>query len=67
MMSVMHNMGDVEYEDNWARCWLDLGTADAIALDTLINALLQFSKEYVQIEQVVIGGQNENWRVESNS
>jgi hypothetical protein len=67
LMSVMHNMGDVEYEDNWARCWLDLGTADAIALDTLINALFQFSKEYVQVEQVVIGGQNENWRAEQNS
>jgi hypothetical protein len=64
LMSVMHNMGDMEYEGTWARCWLDLGTADAIALDVLINALCQFSHEYVAIEQVIIGGQNEDWPIE---
>ncbi|WP_019500146.1 DUF3531 family protein [Pseudanabaena sp. PCC 6802] len=63
MMSVMHNMGEVEYERNWARCWLDLGTADAIALDVLVNALRQFSQEYVAIEQVIIGGQNDDWPI----
>jgi hypothetical protein len=63
MMSVMHNMADMEYEGNWARCWLDLGTADAIALDVLVNALRQFSKEYVAIEQVFIGGRNEDWPI----
>lgn len=65
LMAVMHNMGDVEYENSWARCWLDLGTADAIALDVLVNALRQFSQDYVQIEQVVIGGQNEDWAITS--
>ncbi len=65
LMAVMHNMGDVEYENSWARCWLDLGTADAIALDVLINAFRQFSQDYVQIEQVVIGGQNEDWAITS--
>lgn len=65
MMSVMHNMADVEYEDNWARCWVDLGTADAIALDILINALQQFSQDYVGIEQIIVGGQNENWPVDT--
>jgi Protein of unknown function (DUF3531) len=64
MMSLMHNMTDVEYEGNWARCWLELGTADAIALDVLINALRQFSKEYVEIEQVIIGGRNEDWPID---
>ncbi|MGL6283897.1 MAG: DUF3531 family protein, partial [Microcoleaceae cyanobacterium] len=29
LMSVMHNIGDVEYEGLWARCWFDLGTSDA--------------------------------------
>ncbi|AFY69734.1 hypothetical protein Pse7367_1443 [Thalassoporum mexicanum PCC 7367] len=61
MMSLMHNMGDVEYEDNWARCWVDLGTADAIAIDILINALQQFSKDYVAVETLIVGGQNEDW------
>ena len=69
MMSVMHNMGDVEYEDCWARCWVDLGTADAIALDVLINALQQFSQDYVNIEQIIIGGQvggqNQDWHVDT--
>ncbi|AFY73384.1 Protein of unknown function (DUF3531) [Synechococcus sp. PCC 7502] len=65
MMSVMHNMSDVEYEDAWARCWVDLGTADAIALDILINALQQFSQDYVGVEQVIVGGQNDNWRVDT--
>ncbi|MEE3717196.1 DUF3531 family protein [Tumidithrix elongata RA019] len=64
-MAVMHNMSDVEYEGGWARCWVDLGTSDAIALDTLINSLRQLSREYVQIKQVIIGGQNEDWLVES--
>src|SRR5512147_687557 len=49
LLALMHNMGDVEYEDNWARCWFDLGTSDAIALDVLINAFRQFSKDYVTI------------------
>jgi hypothetical protein len=67
MMSLMHNMGDVEYQDNWARCWVDLGTADAIAIDVLINALQQFSKDYVTVESFIIGGQNEDWTVDDYS
>jgi hypothetical protein len=64
MMSVMHNMGDFEYEGNWGRCWFDLGTSDAIAIDTLINSLNQLSKEYVEILQLLIGGENEEWEVD---
>ena len=67
MMSVMHNMTDLEYENEWARCWVDLGTTDAIAIDTLVNALRQFDKEYVAIEEVIIGGQNSDWLVEPKS
>lgn len=63
MMSLMHNMSDVEFEGNWGRCWLDLGTTDAIALDILINAFKQLSKEFVSIERLIIGGQNEDWQV----
>lgn len=62
LSALMHNMGDVEYEGIWARCWFDLGTSDAIALDVLINSLRQFSKDYVNLEQVIIGGENEDWQ-----
>jgi len=67
MMALMHNMGEVEYEGVWARCWLDLGTSDALALDILINTFQQLSKELVTIEQLIIGGENEDWPVEKDS
>lgn len=63
LMALMHNKGEFEYEGSWGRCWFDLGTSDAIALDVLINSLKQLSKEYVNIEKLVIGGQNEDWLV----
>ncbi|MCM1984393.1 DUF3531 family protein [Lyngbya confervoides] len=63
MMALMHNMGTVEYEGTWARCWFDLGTSDAIALDILLNALTQFSQDYVKLIQVCVGGENEDWPV----
>lgn len=63
LVALMHNMGDVEYEGNWARCWFDLGTSDALALDVLVNALRQFSRDYVTLETLIIGGQNADWRV----
>ncbi|MBC6477517.1 MAG: DUF3531 family protein [Hormoscilla sp. GM7CHS1pb] len=63
MMALMHNMGDFEYEGLWGRCWFDLGTSDAIALDVLVNALLQFSKDYVNIETLIVGGENEDWPI----
>ena len=66
LMALMHNMSDFEYEGKWARCWFDLGTSDAIALDTLINALRQLGQEYVNIERLYIGGENEDWPVENN-
>jgi hypothetical protein len=65
MVAFMHNMGEFEYEGEWARCWFDLGTSDAIALDILLNALLQLSEEYVVIETLYIGGENEDWPVEN--
>lgn len=66
LMALMHNKSEFEYEGTWGRCWFDLGTSDAIALDILINALKQLSKEYVQIEQLIIGGKNEDWLVGTN-
>ena len=61
LLALMHNMGEVEYEGNWGRCWFDLGTSDAIALDVLVNALRQFSKDYVNLEGIILGGENEDW------
>ena len=66
LMALMHNMGEFEYEGTWGRCWFDLGTSDAIALDILINALKQLSQEYVSIERLIIGGENEDWPVEDS-
>ena len=42
--ALMHNMGQLEYQDSWARCWVDLGTSDSVALDVLINALHQMQE-----------------------
>jgi hypothetical protein len=63
MVSVMHNMGEVEYQGLWARCWFDLGTSDALALDVLINALHQLNREYVAIEECIVGGENPDWPI----
>ena len=66
MMALMHNMGEFDYLGQWGRCWFDLGTSDAIALDVLINSLLQLSQEYVALERLIVGGQNEDWPVEDS-
>lgn len=63
-MSPMHNMAEVEFLGTWGRCWFDLGTSDPIAIDILINALSQLSQEYVKINKLIIGGQNEEWAIE---
>lgn len=62
-MALMHNMGEFEYQGTWGRCWFDLGTSDAIAIDILINALKQLSREYVTVERLMIGGENEDWSI----
>ena len=66
LLALMHNMGEFEYQGVWGRCWFDLGTSDAIALDVLINALTQLGNEYVTIEEVYIGGENSDWLVEDS-
>ncbi|PSO94948.1 MAG: DUF3531 domain-containing protein [Cyanobacteria bacterium QS_9_48_30] len=66
-MAPMHNMGDFEYQALWGRCWFDLGTSDPVALDVLINALLQLSKDYIPIKQVIVGGENQDWPVDAQS
>jgi len=66
MMALMHNKGEFDYLGTWGRCWFDLGTSDAIALDILINSLQQLSEEYVHIERLLIGGENEDWSIEEH-
>ena len=60
--ALFHNMEEVEYKANWARFWVDMGTADEMALDILINSLMQLSREYVGIKSAIIGGINEDWK-----
>ncbi|MEL6604225.1 MAG: DUF3531 family protein [Cyanobacteria bacterium J06614_10] len=63
LVSLMHNMAEVEFNGLWSRCWFDLGTTDAIALDVLINTMGQFSQDYVEIRRLIIGGENSDWPV----
>jgi hypothetical protein len=62
--ALMHNMGEMEYRQEWARCWVDLGTSDALGLDVLINALGQLNRDAVEIEELLIGGVNDDWPIE---
>lgn len=64
LMALMHNMGEFEYLGRWGRCWFDLGTSDAIALDILINSLKQLTKEYISVVRLIIGGENKDWPIE---
>jgi hypothetical protein len=62
--SLMHDMAAFEYQQEWGRCWIDLGTSDAMALDVLINALRQLDRDVIEIEELVIGGVNDDWPVD---
>ncbi|CAL5223590.1 g6127 [Coccomyxa viridis] len=63
LQALFHDMGAVEQQGSWCRCWFDLGTADELGLDVLINTLTCFSKENVGIKQLIIGGVNKDWPV----
>ncbi|XP_052207098.1 uncharacterized protein LOC127811364 isoform X2 [Diospyros lotus] len=56
MPSSFHDIGDVEFQDNWGRVWVDLGTSDFFAIDVLLNCLTVLNSEYLGIQQVVFGG-----------
>ncbi len=64
--SLMHNVAQLEYQGDWSRCWVDLGTCDALAIDVLINALQQIDVNFVQIEELLIGGVNDDWVVDDH-
>lgn len=55
--ALFHNSGDLEFQDNLGRIWMDLGTSDPLALDTLINALKGVSEDHVGIKTIVFGGE----------
>lgn len=61
LAATMHEMKPVEAHGNWLRLWVDLGTADEMALDILLNALISFSREHVGLRKVMLGGRNEDW------
>lgn len=56
MPSSFHDISDIEFQDNWGRVWVDLGTADYFAIDVLLNCLTVLSSEYLGIQQIVFGG-----------
>jgi hypothetical protein len=66
MPALMHDLSSFEYQGDWGRCWLDLGTSDAIGLDLLINSLGQLDRDVVELAELVIGGVNDDWPVEDD-
>jgi hypothetical protein len=55
---VFHAMGGPEYKGRWARAWFDLGSADEMCVDVLINAFINLSREYFGIKTLIVGGEN---------
>ncbi|KAI5063976.1 hypothetical protein GOP47_0020646 [Adiantum capillus-veneris] len=52
------NVGELEFQHNWGRFWVDLGTSDPLALDVLVNTLSSISSDYLGIKQVIFGGKD---------
>ena len=63
---VFHEMSELEYRAKWCRVWVDLGSSDEVCIDVLINSLIQFSREYFGLKQIIIGGQNDDWTTEGS-
>ncbi|WP_320674587.1 DUF3531 family protein [Prochlorococcus sp. MIT 1341] len=64
--ALMHNLGQVEYKDSWARFWVDFGTCDSISIDILINLLSHTDSQLLDLEEIVIGGVNESWDIDEH-
>ncbi|MBA0799023.1 hypothetical protein Gohar_009559 [Gossypium harknessii] len=56
MPSSFHDISDVEFQDNWGRVWVDLGTSDFLSIDVLLNCMTVLSADYLGIQQIVLGG-----------
>eukprot|EP01023_Acetabularia_acetabulum_P058415 TRINITY_DN6904_c0_g1_i3.p1 TRINITY_DN6904_c0_g1~~TRINITY_DN6904_c0_g1_i3.p1 ORF type:complete len:319 (+),score=71.16 TRINITY_DN6904_c0_g1_i3:73-957(+) len=63
LQAFAHSVDNVEIQDTWARCCVDLGTSDELALDVLINTILGLSQQFMGIRTLIIGGENEDWPV----
>ncbi|XVF01696.1 hypothetical protein REPUB_Repub04eG0110800 [Reevesia pubescens] len=56
MPSSFHDISDVEFQDNWGRVWVDLGTSDFFSIDVLLNCMTVLSADYLGIQQIIFGG-----------
>jgi hypothetical protein len=63
MGSYIHDVGEVEYRKSWARVRVDMGTADELALDVLLNMMIGYSKDWSGIKKIYLGGSNKSWPV----
>lgn len=62
------NIGELEFQHNWGRFWVDLGTSDPLALDLLVNAFISISSDYIGIKELTFGGKNKSqWNEENTS
>ncbi|KAK9861717.1 hypothetical protein WJX84_008746 [Apatococcus fuscideae] len=58
-----HDMSNLESNGRWCRCWVNMGTADELGFDMLINSLATFSRENLGIRTLYMGGNNEDWEI----
>merc|ERR1712060_47134 len=54
--NVFVGVGDPEFKGQWARCWADLGSGDALGVDCLLHALARLSRERLALSRTIIGG-----------
>ncbi|GFR47844.1 hypothetical protein Agub_g9624, partial [Astrephomene gubernaculifera] len=66
MTAYLHDMREVEYRECWARTWIDMGTADELSLDILLNMLVGFSTQMCGLRSIRLGGVNADWPVPSD-
>ncbi|XWS68400.1 hypothetical protein CRYUN_Cryun04dG0086800 [Craigia yunnanensis] len=56
MPSSFHDISDVEFQDNWGRAWVDLGTSDFFfSIDVFLNCMAVLSADYLGVQQIVFG------------
>lgn len=57
----LHEATEVEYKGSWGRFRIDMGTADELCLDVLINMMAGFSRDLSGLKKIYMGGSNRNW------
>lgn len=63
-VAVTDEDGALEIQGRWARAWVNLGTADELAFDVLLNALQTLATEEVPaLSKVIVGGELPWWPV----